>query len=299
MDNAILADFKAFSGINNIDPDFRIPVKREDPLSSDKVLDMREIENLDITNTSSLKLRPGSIKKVSGVDMHSGWSNGAECFFVDESALYLLNPDYSITSLLTNLIPGTRMVYQEFNDRIYMTNGSYIGYYKNLEMLSISDPGINFKVPLPAGQRIGLFQNKLMVASKNVLYVSDSLSDHYDIRLGFMTFASDIVMVRPVDKGVFVSDSSTWFFDENFKREKVDENSVIPHTDCEVFGSEIGDGIDGKCAMWVSTAGICVGNNNGKVKCLTSERYKLPNYVLGNSFLRSVDGVTHFITTLT
>lgn len=308
MDNKLLFKFKAFSGINNINPSFRLPVNVQDKDSIGPIADLAIIENMDIGNQYELSIRPGCDLKVSGTDIHSLWSDGDVAFFVDGTVLYALFSDYSITELKTDLVPNSQMSYAKVNDRIYMTNGSFIGYYKNYSISSLAQSSITYKLPLPAGQCIAVFQGKLYVASGSVLYMGDALSDHYDMRHGFRAFSNNITIVRPVEKGIYVSAEKTYFVSripvsrldepDEFRREVVLDSVAIRNTDIEIMGPEIKDGMNGICAMWTSEDGICFGDGNGKVTQITEDKYKMSGYSVGSACLRKINGVSHYVATL-
>ena len=300
MDNTQLFTFGHFTGMNNVDKSFRVPSIRNN--AGVVYSDMDALENVDIDNSFVLSTRTGSDLKLSGTDVHSLWSDGLTCLFVDYDKLYMLNPSYTKTELLTGLEAGARMSYVPVNDRVYFANGSYIGYFHNLLAVALSDPNVTYKLPLPAGQRIAYYRGRLYVAKGKVLYISDALCDHYDIRTGFRIFENDITMVRPVDRGIYVADGETHFMlglePDEFQRIKVSDSDVIPFTDKNVNGILVGDGTEGNLAMWTSTEGICLGDNSGVVKNLTRSRWHMDSHGIGGAAIRNIDGQVHYITTL-
>ena len=300
MDNSQLFTFGHFAGINNVDKSFRVPSVRNN--AGVVYTDMDALENVDIDNSFALSTRDGSDLKLAGTDVHSIWADGETCLFVDLDRLYSLSELYARTEVLSGLTLGERISYAPVNDRIYFTNKGYIGYFHNLLATALSDPNISFKLPLPAGQRIAYYRGRLYVAKGKVLYISDALCDHYDIRTGFRVFENDITMVREVDNGIYVADSKTWFLQgaepDEFQRAKVSDSDVIPFTDCLISGLLVGDGIAGNLAIWTSTDGICVGDNSGAVKNLTRARYYMASHGIGGSAVRNLNGQVHYITSI-
>lgn len=295
-----LYKFDRFAGINNVDEPYRLSHKR-DPVTYAVINDVADIVNMDIDNAHALITRPGYELKVSGTFMHSLWSDGNKCFFIDGSKLYQLQPDYSITEMLAGLTYGNRMSYALFNDRIYMTNSAYIGYFLNEAMHSLVAPGVNYKMPLPAGQHIALYLGRLLVARDNVLCIGDVLCDHYDIRTGYRVFEDRITMVRPVDNGgVYVSAGKTWFMGmgDEFNRKQVFDHGAVPYTDVLVGGDDVGDGVKGSVAVWTSLRGICVGDGSGTVKNITEDKYAMGDHGIGGAVIRNINGMKHYITTL-
>lgn len=259
-------------------------------------------ENVDIDDSYGLSSRKGYDLKLSGTDCHSLWSDGLVCLYVDGTTLYSLNKSLaSSTSLLSGLEYGARMHYAKLNDRIYMTNGTYIGYYHDGAVYDLDVPTTRYKAALPAGKFITVLVNRILVASNQTLYIADPLTDCYDVRSGFRRFATNLTMLRALESGVYAADSRTYFIKdtETFERLEVMGCGVVPYTDVEIAGKDLRDGLDGRWAMWVSERGICLGSPTGEVRDLTADRYDLNySYGFGGAFLRYVDGVNHYIATM-
>ena len=301
--DSLLFTFDRFSGMNNVEASFRVPATTDK--SWHKLYDMDTLENLDIDNSYVLSTRPGSDLELAGTDIHSLWAGGDTCLFVDSPSLYKLNPQYTATFIAT--VGIDRMSYAPWNDKIYMTNGTYIGYLHNDVLAALTDPVITYKLPLPAGKFIAYFRGRLYVAKGKVLYISDALCDHYDIRTGFRVFANDITMLVAVEKGLYVADGNTWFLAEKrafsddpgeLQKIKVLESDAIPYTATLVSGELIGDGVQFDCALWTSTDGICLGDSDGTVKNLTRSRYSMSSYGIGGAVVRNLNETVHYITVL-
>jgi hypothetical protein len=301
----LIASIGYFSGINNVDESVRL-IPQQINNSFKTTYSLREARNVEIDNTFMLSSRKGSTLRLSGVDIHSGWSNGKVAFFVDGTVLYKLNWNgtaYSSTALLTGLSRGTRMSYAEVNNRVYMTNGTYIGYYSNESMNNLSTPTENYKMSLPAGKFITYMKGQLFVAKGKVLYIADALCDHFDIRTGFRVFSNDITMLKSIDDGIYAADGNVWFLsvvgDENqLKKSSVLDTDVIPYTDVIINGKDIGEGVSEDFLMWVSTKGICIGDSKGSVKMPTLGKYNMPGKVIGTAMIRNNNGNVHYIAAL-
>ena len=294
-----LFSLSRFSGMNNVEKSFRMPVTRD--AHYNVLSDVSIIENLDIDNSMALSSRAGSDLKLAGTTFHSLWSDeDILCLFVDGTALYRLTPQYTAVSI--GEVGSARMSYAPWNDKVYMTNESYIGYYKNDSLTAVADPGVTYKLPLPAGKFIAYYRGRLYVAKGNVLYISDALSDHYDVRNGFKTFANNITMLIAVDKGLYIADGKTWFLPgaepDEFQKDKVSDADAIPYTAVSIDGEKLGGGVDGNFAIWTATDGICLGDNGGKVKNLTQSRFAMSSHGIGGAVVRTVNGKSHYIVTL-
>ncbi len=294
-----------FSGLNTSDDPVRIgPVRHLTPDGWKSIHPLAVAMNVEIDNTFALSSRKGYTSQVSGTNIHSVWTNksGTLCFFVDDTILYQLHPDFSITTIL-NLALVNPMVFEEFNQRVYYTNKLVIGYIEDSVSHSLPTPSQDFKLPLPAGQCIAVYKSKLLVARDNVLFIGDALSDCYDIRTGYRVFEHDITAIQPVDKGFYVSDRKTWFISgvnpKEFVRSQADAEMIIPNTNLQVDGQYITeDGVDGQVALWTSPEGICLGDNSGNVKNITLRKYAMPDVLQGTAMIRRTNGIIHYIVSL-
>ena len=246
MDATKSQTMRKFTGINNIDPKTRLaPVI----IDYEYVYPLRVAKNVEIDNTYRISSRPGYTKTKTGSNIHSMWSDGEACFYVDGATLYQLNTDYTAIALRSNLTLNARMSYAVNNDRYYFTNEYQIGYAKNGAAYGLMDPSRQFKLPLPAGQCIEYFMGCLFVAVNKILYISDPLSDYYDTRTGYKPFAERITMVRAVDDGLYVSDDRIWFIkgkgNDDFDRIEVYPQRAIPNTDVSVAGKYVNAGLAG------------------------------------------------------
>lgn len=297
--------FGVFTGINNVSADLR-PTSEliKTPAGVKTAYSARDILNLDIDNNFGLISRVKHKLQTAGTNMHSLWSDGDTCFCVDGDSLYLINPDLSLTSILSGLTIGAWLTYLSDFDRIYFSNGTIIKYYKDSTLHDLPVPATKFKLPLPPGKFMAKYRSRIYLAAGRVLYITDPLSDHYDTRYGFRPFESDITMVRAVDDGLYISDSdNTHFLKGNdldeLIRLQVDDSSAIPYTDLTIDGKYFTEGRENSnYAIWTSQRGICVGDNDGNVKNVTSSRYVLGDYSRGSAVLRSVDGLNHYLVTL-
>lgn len=293
-----------FLGLNNVDDATRlIPIV----VNHEYVYPLAQANNIEIDNTYGLSSRGGyatvaGSAGTSGLDNHSGWSDGTTCLFVDGVTLYEMTTVYDRIALRSDLTRGMRMSYAKFNDRIYYTNEKQIGYIKSSIDNHLPNPDREFKEPLPPGQFIEYFMGCLYVAANDILYISDPLCDYYDIRQGYKQFAKRITMLRAVDEGFYVSDDRIWFVkgkgSDEFQRDEVYPSRAIQYTDVRVVGKYIDDGITGNVALWTSENGICLGDNTGKVTNLTEGRYTFSPTGRGAAVIKENGNVRYYINSL-
>ena len=299
MDAIKSQTIRKFSGINNVDPTTRL-----DPviINHEYVYPVTQANNLDVDNTFQITSRSGYTSVKTGTDIHSMWSDGANCLYADGATLYKLGTGYGVLSLRSDLTLGTRISYAPFNDRIYYTNEYQIGYIKDDADNSLAYPNREFKTALPAGQLIETFMGCLYVAKDNILYISDPLCDYYDIRHGYRIFNSRITLLRAVDTGIYISDDQVWFIkgkgNDEFERDNPYPSRAIPHTDIRVPGKYIDDSMPGNVAIWTGENGICLGDNSGNVINLTDTRYTFTARGRGTAFIRENNNIRHYINSL-
>jgi hypothetical protein len=288
-----------FLGVNTVEDPVRLSpavVNRE------YVYPLQSAINVEIDNSYMLKSRSGMTSVLSGSDIHSLWADGANCFFVDGATLKRLNSDYTTVTLAAPLAPSQRVSYAPFNDRVYYTNGFQVGYVQGNSAAGIPDPLLQFKRPLPAGQLIEYYRGCLYVASGSILYISDPFCDYYDTRRGYYQFSSVITLLRAVDAGLYVGDTSVWWVHgesiEDFSRVESYTHSAIIHTDVRVPGQHVLEGIDGNVALWTSASGVCLGDNAGTIINLTEARYSLVQTDRGSAFIRDINNTRHYINSM-
>ncbi|MCE5212520.1 MAG: hypothetical protein LLG40_13335 [Deltaproteobacteria bacterium] len=309
-----IASLGYFSGINNVDDHIRLaplPVK-VGAGGYKAAYPLTRARNVDIDNTYAISSRDGSELLIPGKDVHSAWNDGTFtdgiCLFVDGTSLFLWNFDFTVTELLSGLTNTARMSYASVNDRVYMTNGTYIGYYSKLEMHSLRNPNMKFKVPLPSGQLIAYFKGHFLVAQGPVVYIADALCDHYDMRTGFVVFEKDVTMLRPVENGIYATAGNTYYLyvkkdfaddPDDFKKEFVLSSEVVPGSDVLIDGKYVGDGIEGFVAIWTTFEGVCVGDNKGVASMVTVGRYRLRHKkAIAAATIRNQNGQVHYLATL-
>lgn len=299
MDASDQKSVERFSGINNVDEAYRLFSQIIDRRWN--VFPLREANNVLIDNTFALKSRGGYTSVLTGSSIHSLWSDGVRCFFVDGATLYEMDLAYNKTAI-TTVTSGYRVSYAPVNDRYYLTNEREIGYIKGTTFNACMNPSREFKLPLPAGSHIEYFMGCLFVSVRNVLYISDPLCDYYDTRTGYRIFTDDITMIRAVDNGLYISDKKVWFIkgkgNDEFVREEVEAEPAIPFTDLRTSADSMGYGVSGDVAVWTSKTGIVIGDSGGTVKNLTSDRYHMAEHGRGAAFVRDSNNVKHYINTL-
>jgi hypothetical protein len=244
------------------------------------VLDLAVAADVDVSDTGRLSRRKGYTKQTTSA-AHSLFCEQGPCLYVSGTGLYELHADYSST-LLATVTENARMNYAEINGRVYYLNGYEKGYIQDSGSHTwekgtyygpdtdrvLSDP--------PIGTIVRHYRNRMYIAQKNVLWFSEpGAFGAFDLARGFVMYASDIRMVRPVEDGIFVSSSrNTYFLKGSTPLEFVQlrvapypavEGTDAPFSGALIFGQEGASIMEGPgiAAMWLSEEGVCYGGPNG------------------------------------
>jgi len=86
---------------------------------------VRELLNVDLSNSGGISLRPGYTKifDAGGDSVHSLFSSRLHTVFCQATSLKTLDPDYSATEIKAGIDPNNYMSYAEVNAELYFSNG--------------------------------------------------------------------------------------------------------------------------------------------------------------------------------
>jgi hypothetical protein len=281
-----LFEIKAFRGKNNVADPTRI-------LPSEGASYLSEALNVDIDNEFMLHRRKGYGEPVYPArSVHSLYSHAGTCLFVQGSDLKRLRPDYS-SQILREGVGDARMSYAGFQDRIYYTNSSVIGYVKDGLSHTFPEPNQTFKSRMKPGQLIEWFNGRLYVGRGGILWFSDPVSPgQTDERRNFKNLGGYISMLRAVRDGMFISNGRATYFlsgldPQEFSMVKVDDETAIPGTDAILDGGLVGDGeVAGRVILWLSPGGICLGAAEGTFRKISKDFYRTLISFTGASIVR-------------
>lgn len=261
------------------------------------------ILNMD-ADESGVSLRQGQTVALAGA-CHSGWSNGTVAYAVKSGYLVQFTGVATTNLIAVNgLLP---MSFRQVNDLIIATNGQqYLVIENGIATEAIAPTG-QFKVPPPAGQYLTFYNGRVYIASGATLVCTESYSvDSCDSRQMFIPITDDpITGLAAVDNGVFIGTTKETFFlvgadpfSEGGMVLKYVVNYGPAHRDMlETVSSKVPLAqLSGRCAVWRSTRGFCVGGNGGAFVNISEKSAALPVVTTGASMLREQDGNIHFIS---
>jgi hypothetical protein len=275
-----ILDVQNFAGIDNVtDPSKLI----YDPKTGRIYL--RTAVNIDINDDHRIQRAVG-IDSIQPGSFHSLWSSLDQSFgfCIQSSTLYYTTFTGSaiiINPVKTNLSVGSPMVYTEAGNRVFMTNGFWIGYFEDGVIYDLSDPGQEFKTKLPAGHLIEFYNNQIYVAVDRVIFFSDSAAwGRTDLRKNFIPFPSRIRMIQAVDDGLFISDSNEISYlkgdtglelNFNFKLDTPVFTGGFKKIAGKMVGGEVP--LEGDVVVMLTAKGIYLGSAGGQFTDMTGGKY--------------------------
>jgi len=269
-------EIESFLGINNTTDPAKTPVTRRGAF-------LVAGENVDIDDEKMVHRRKGFCRVLSG-DIHSLWSNGNICLFVQGPELKRLWPDYTTTTLLNggNHVNGSRMQFVEGGGKTFFCNSSIIGYIENGESHPFPEPEMTFKKRMVGGHLLEWFNSRLYAAQDDKIFYSDAAAPmRMDTRKNFIPFEGRLIMLKAVADGMYVSAGEHIYFLKgldapDFVQFKVGDSPAYFGSAIKVEGEDVGPGIRGTVVMWLSGEGPFMGLPGGQVKNLN------PNYAPEN-----------------
>ena len=255
--------------------------------------------NIDITNRKNLHRRPGKTRILRG-NFHSLYSNGNICLAVLNNNLVNISSSFT-TTILRLSVGQLRMSYVSVGNTIYYTNDIVIGYIENGISNEFTEPTEEFRVRTFPGKLIEYYLGRLYIAKLNRLWYTDALRlNSIDMRMNFLQFPNDIVMVRAVDDGLYVSDTKSTYFiggtnPKQFVLREIYDYPAISGTDISIVGQNINVEYQGSVVLWVGQRGICIGMNGGQTRNITDKQYVLPLVIEGASTIR-LDEIKQYVT---
>jgi len=300
---------KVSSGLNTVADPSRIDYDQ-----ARGVADLSQAYNISIDDTGLISSRVGDeIKQVGS--FHSLFCSGGACLVIQErtndAALMLVNEDLTLTGLRGNLAKNAPMSFAQVNYDTYYSNGFQNGYVRERNSFSwpVStykgpDTNLNF-TPAPVGSIVAFKPGGLMLIAEGALLWmchEPFAFGLFNQRSGFVAFASDITMVCPTSKGVYVSDSAiTWFLEgttwSDFKQRIVVSYPALKGSLAhdKVVLRDHGIDQDGEGYIWASTKGVCMGLDDGSVINLTSNKVKYPSGYTSGACLITDSHIIHTV----
>ena len=266
--------FSRFDGVNNLQ-------ERTDI----KPTELAGAVNFDIDRDGYLWTAGEYTQLASGAGYHSVDASG---LFVQSGNLMQITNLNPFSASLVRLGVGDRpMSYAAHNGATYYTNGAVIGYIQGGQSYGFDAPAEKYKaMPMP-GQVISYFNGRLYVGRGSQIWITDALAfNSVDMRTGFKQFTSNILMLAPLDDGMFVftEDRIYWMGGMGPESMTLREVSTVPalpgsfaYVDNRLFGKRINEKMMGKIIVfYLNNGDVCWGTDEGIFGNITARKYRGP-----------------------
>lgn len=297
---AAITVFSGSTGLNNkVDP-VRLAF---DPDSN--IGELAVAVNVDIDNTGRVSRRKGYEKIFSG-NCHSLYASDNVCYLVVDDVLSLLHSDFSTTAII-EVTPGAKISYASVGSRVYFTNGHEKGYLGNGSYFAwekdtyVGPETTKELYGPPIGTLLETYNGRMYIVKDEVLWYSEAFAYHaFELSKNFIWFEDKINMVRSIRDGIYVGTEKAVYFLEGtnpreFTLTTVANYPAIEGTDNLIESSRIGredinKGIlNERCAIWMSSEGICIGGPRGFFRNLTEKKLVCPMANEGTSIVINND----------
>lgn len=275
--------FSGATGLNTVDDPVRLPFQENG------MTDLQVAINISIDQSLRVNRREGVTELQSG-SFHSLYSKGNGCFVIKDDSLYQVAVDGSLTGIRSDLTLNKRMDFERAGPRFYYCNGFERGFIKdgvsnvwNIGTYIGPDTNRHFSGPM-SGNHLSVFGSRLFIAEGKVLWWSEPYNySLYNKAESFAQFNSEILMVKPVAGGIFVSTKNRVVFlggtnPLEFTMQDVTNYPAVEWSDAIelVSASELGFKSSGLCALWASPEGAILGFPSGDTFNLNKEKIIYP-----------------------
>lgn len=151
------------------------------------------------------------------------------------------------------------------------------------------------KLPMPAGHIVRHLNGRLLVASGNFVYYSDTYAlALHDPAVNYIPFPERVMMIEPCLNGFYVSaDKTYWVAGDAGSAEAI---PVLPYRAIE--GTPSPDP-NGSQVLWMSEKGMVMGDQNGQVKNIQEGAVAVSGSGVGASLFREQGGVKQMLASMT
>ena len=148
--------------------------------------------------------------------------------------------------------------------------------------------------PMPAGQYLGLWRGRLVVAQGRALRFSEAMAYHvHDPRHGFVQMPQRITFVAPVDSGLWVGQVDHVVFlrgtsPQELVFERKTSRAPVPGSTVALTSDEAGEASGGARAAvaWLSSAGFAMGTPDGGIIEPQAQRLRAISATAGSTVVQ-------------
>jgi len=304
----IIKLFSGTTGWNNIADPTRLKIDFETG-----IVELAEALDVDIDDNGRISRRLGQVRIATG-SYHSIFYEGVDCFVVielaSEAAIYKVNTDNTLVGVRSGLTQGLRMGWCQTKLGLYYSNGVQSGRivagvsYTWVATTYVGPPTTRTFGTPPLGTRLALFATSMCVVNGSIVNYSEPLGyGLFDNARSRLRFGSDVKMFKPIDGGVWASDSKRTYFLEG---SNIKELIRHPRLECPaheyseaigyINGADFGLSPDvGECAAWSCNDGLCIGTPQGQLIVVTKDKLNYQagtrgaSVILGSTVINTID----------
>ena len=294
--------FRGSSGLNTTVDPVRIGFNAETG-----VADMAIAVNIVHDKTGRPSRRPGYIQLQAGA-FHSLFCNGGECIVGQDNLLYLVNLDFSLSGIRSGL-SGTWIDFVQVGPDIYYCNGVENGIVRSKQSFPwptdtyVGPETTRQFFPAPIGQHLATYMGHMFIAEGVILWYSEPYAyGLYDKARNFVQFQSRIILVEPVEDGIYVSDKKNiWFISgdkpKDYKAHKLTSYPALEWSAAidRIEVAKQGYDMPGLGVLFASTKGAMLGLPGGRLINLTENKVVYPplgsrgaGLIKGDNFIHSL-----------
>jgi len=276
--------FAGATGLNTVADPVRVPFQKNG------ITDLQAAVNVSIDKTLRVNRRRG-LNLLQAGSYHSLFCDGGDAFVCSAAgAIYRIGPDLSLQGVRSGLTAGARVSFVQVGDYTYYANGHERGRIKDGVSYAWAEgtytgPTTNrqFFGPM-SGHHLAWAFSRMFIAEDNAVWWSEPYNnDLFNLAESFAPFNTKVLMVKPVDDGLFVSTSKNTYFlagkkPREFVAQKVAPYPAIEWSDATAYvpGADVGLKDPRLCALWASPEGAILGTAGGSIINLNKDKIVYP-----------------------
>jgi hypothetical protein len=295
--------FRGTTGLYDTMAPDEIPFDAESGITA-----LAEAVNVTVSDSGRrIETRKGYVSLASG-NCHSLFCYTGDCLMVKEDSLFRLDKASpgTLSTVATGFAGVDHVGFAQVGNDIYYTSASKYGIVtggggsKLWTSLPYIGPDTNkdFSGPFPA-RHIAFHASRIFLSIDNRITFSEPFAySWFDLHGSTLQLDSTVVMMRPVDGGMFISTLSATYFlkgrePKDFELILVASYPALEWSGCAqtISGFNLGFQEPGEYAAWNSTMGLCVGSPSGAFYNLTKDTVLpvVPSVAIGAGVVNGLD----------
>ena len=247
---------------------------------------LTDCENIDITEGFKLARRKGFALGFATSDITSYFEGANHVVFTTATTLYRLDAFSTAVSIRTGLTDA-KMYYVNGPQGIYYSNGTEFGIVVSNGLSAVWANGVYYGPPVTtdwsgpfAGTMLYWHKGRMyFVSGKSIIYTEHMSTNLINLEANMITMDTDCTGFAGVNEALFYSSQEKVFSAVGTamldKVERIVSSApAIPGSMINITGTGT---YDGK-VIWATVDGIYIGADDGSVRNITNDRFKLDWY---------------------